>query len=80
MMERYLKNAIHMKCSLIEISLLIELNKNYPKFIAIDDVQSNEDRHHIAYYLKCLKEKGFVEERIGELYKIKKEENWCLWK
>ncbi|MBP1948477.1 hypothetical protein [Virgibacillus litoralis] len=67
-MKNILEVAQENNLNLIEVSILVELNKNYPQTIAIEEVTNDgQVRENINNLIQI----GFVEERFQK-YRIKK--------
>ncbi|SEQ24184.1 hypothetical protein SAMN05216232_2005 [Virgibacillus subterraneus] len=67
-MKNILEVAQENNLNLIEVSILVELNKNYPQTIEIEEVTNDgQVRENINNLIQI----GFVEERFQK-YRIKK--------
>ncbi|MEC5425988.1 hypothetical protein QGM71_21275 [Virgibacillus sp. C22-A2] len=70
-MTNILEIAQNNKLSLIEVSILVELDKKYPRTVSIDEVTTNKAYWKIKKGVQNLIAKGFVEEEFKK-YKIRK--------
>ncbi|MFC2947637.1 hypothetical protein [Virgibacillus sediminis] len=62
-MANYLEAAKHYKLTLMEVSILVQLDKNYPKAVTIDQLGGHETiRWNIKRSMEKLKWKELVEE------------------
>lgn len=61
------------KYNLVEVSILLSLDKEYPKYAALNQIAESEREYAIIErYLKQMVEKGIIEKRWDK-YKISKD-------